>query len=127
MRISKIFKKILLVCTYGTRLYSVLLNFFKFTPLVAGHGPQWESPLQESSTQLTMKTKTREKNSFEETDRACVATLPKVYRGKYILCWKHFTNFTNTSLDINVCKSLFFSFVDKENEDQVKYNINFTA
>ena len=56
-----------------------------FTTLVTGHGPQWKSPLQGSSTQLTMKNKTQKKSTFEETDGACSTTLPKAYHGKYFL------------------------------------------
>nr|XP_022346069.1 uncharacterized protein LOC111138409 isoform X2 [Crassostrea virginica] len=47
-----------------------------------GHGPQWKSPLQGSSTQLTMKNKTQKKSTFEETDGACSTTLPKAYHDK---------------------------------------------
>ena len=42
-------------------------------------------PLQESSTQLTMRNKTQEKSTFEETDGACGTTLPKAYHGNYFL------------------------------------------
>ena len=56
-----------------------------FTTLVTGHGPQWKSPLQGSSTQLTMKNKTQKKSTFEETDGASGKTLPKAYHGKYFL------------------------------------------